>query len=82
MINRITSFFTHQRKNIMLYFDQERSESISVEITPEKTISQLYIENINQISVIKAKIFLKKKKAIYIKQSTKERILFFIHKQK
>ena len=82
MINRITSFFAHQRKNIMLYFDQERSESISVEITPEKTISQLYIENINQISVIKAKIFLKKKKAIYIKQSTKERILFFIHKQK
>ena len=54
MINRITSFFTHQRKNINLYFEEDKTESISVEITPDKTISQLYIENINQISVIKA----------------------------
>ena len=57
MINKITSFFTHQRKNILLYFEEDKSESISLEITPEKTISQLYIENINQISAIKAKIF-------------------------
>ncbi len=77
MINRITSFFTHQRKNIMLYFDQERSESISVEITPEKTISQLYIENINQISVIKAKIFLKKKKQ-YISNSQQRKEYCFL----
>ena len=61
MINKITSFFTHQRKNILLYFEEDKSESISVEINPKKTIYQLYLENINQINVTKAKIFLKKK---------------------
>ena len=61
MINRITSFFSQQRKNINLYFDEEKSESISIEVTPDKTISQLYIENINKISIIRAKIYLNKK---------------------
>ena len=61
MINRITSFFSQQRKNVNLYFDVEKSESISIEITPDKTISQLYIENINKISIIRAKIYLNKK---------------------
>ena len=61
MINRITSFFSQQRKNVNLYFDEEKSESISIEITPDKTISQLYIENINKISIIRAKIYLNKK---------------------
>ena len=80
MINKITSFFTHQRKNIMLYFEEDRSESISVEITPEKTISQLYIENINQISVIKAKIFLKKNKYVSNSQQRKEYCFLLISK--
>ena len=62
MINKLTSFFSHQKKKeiIPLYFTEEKNESISIEITPEKTISQIYLENINQISVIKAKIFQKK----------------------
>ena len=80
MINKITSFFTHQRKNIMLYFEEDQSQSISVEITPEKTISQLYIENINQISVIKAKIFLKKNANISNKQQRKEYCFLLINK--
>ena len=80
MINKITSFFTHQRKNIMLYFEEDKSESISVEITPEKTISQLYIENINQISVLKAKIFLKKKNYLSNNQQRKEHCFLLIDK--
>ena len=80
MINKITSFFTHQRKNIMLYFEEDKSESISVEITPEKTISQLYIENINQISVLKAKIFLKKKNYLSSNQQRKEHCFLLIDK--
>ena len=80
MINKITSFFTQQRKNIMLYFEEDKSESISVEITPDKTISQLYIENINQISVIKAKIFLKKKNFLSNNQQRKEHCFLLINK--
>ena len=80
MINRIASFFTHQRKNINLYFEEDKSESISVEITPEKTISQLYIENINQISVIKAKIYLKKKNHLSNNQQRKEHCFILIDK--
>ena len=80
MINKITSFFTHQRKNIMLYFEEDKSQSISVEITPEKTISQLYIENINQISAIKAKIYLKKNTNITNKQKRKEYCFLLINK--
>ena len=80
MINKITSFFTHQRKNILLYFEEDKSESISVEITPEKTISQLYIENINQISVIKAKLFLKKNNYSSNNQQRKEYCFLLINK--
>ena len=80
MINRITSFFTHQRKNIMLYFEEDKSEYISVEITPEKTISQLYMENINQISVLKAKIFLKNKNNLSNNQQRKEHCFILIDK--
>ena len=80
MINKITSFFTHQRKNILLYFEEDKSESISLEITPEKTISQLYIENINQISAIKAKIFLKKKNYLSNNQQRKEYCFLLINK--
>ena len=61
MIDKITSFFSHQKgKSIPLYFTEDKTESIFIEITPEKTISQIYLENINQISVIQAKIFQKK----------------------
>jgi hypothetical protein len=80
MINKITSFFTQQRKNILLYFEDDKSESISVEITPEKTISQLYVENINQISAINAKIFLKKKSYLPNNQQRKEHCFLLISK--
>ena len=80
MINKITSFFTQQRKNILLYFEEDKSESISVEITPEKTISQLYVENINQISAINAKIFLKKKSYLPNNQQRKEHCFLLISK--
>ena len=80
MINKITSFFTQQRKNILLYFEEDKSESISVEITPEKTISQLYVENINQISAINAKIFLKKKNYLPNNQQRKEHCFLLISK--
>ena len=61
MIGKITSFFSHQKnKSIPLYFTEDKTESITIEINPEKTISQIYLENINQISVIQAKIFQKK----------------------
>ena len=57
MIGKITSFFSHQKnKTIPLYFTEDKTESLIIEINPEKTISQIYIENINQISVIIAKI--------------------------
>ena len=51
-----------------------------MEITPDKTISQLYIENINQISVIKAKIFLKKKNFLSNNQQRKEHCFLLINK--
>ena len=61
IIDKITSFFSHPKsKSIPLFFTEDNTESISIEITPEKTISQIYFENINQISVIQAKIFQKK----------------------
>ena len=63
MIDKITSFFSHQKKNsylIHLYLTQDKSEFITIELTPEKTISQIYLENINQISVIQAKLSQKK----------------------
>lgn len=63
MIDKITSFFLHQKRKsiiIPLYFTEDQKESISIEITPEKTISQIYLENINQISVIQAKLSQKK----------------------
>ena len=57
MIGKITSFFSHQKnKTIPLYLTEDKTESITIEINPEKTISQIYLENINQISVIIAKI--------------------------
>ena len=80
MINRITSFFSQQRKNINLYFEEDKIESISIEITPEKTISQLYIENINKISVMKAKMFLKKKNYLSNNQQRKEYCFTLINK--
>ena len=80
MINRITSFFSQQRKNIHLYFEEDKIESISIEITPEKTISQLYIENINKISVMKAKMFLKKKNYLSNNQQRKEYCFTLINK--
>ena len=66
MIDKITSFFSHQKRKIIipLYFTEEKNESISIEITPDKTISEIYLENINQISVIQAKIFQKKQDII------------------
>lgn len=76
MINRITSFFSQQRKNVNLYFDEEKSESISIEITPDKTISQLYIENINKISIIRAKIYLNKKN--YLPNNQRKEFCFVI----
>ena len=76
MINRITSFFSQQRKNVNLYFDEEKSESISIEITPDKTISQLYIENINKISIIRAKIFLNNKK--YLPNNQRKEFCFVL----
>ena len=62
MIDKITSFFSHQKRGVIipLFFTEEKNESMSIEITPEKTISQIYLENINQISVIQAKIYNKK----------------------
>lgn len=61
MIDKLTSFFSPQKqKPFLLYFTEDQRVSISIEITPEKTISQIYIENINQISVIIAKISQKK----------------------
>ena len=64
MIDKLTSFFSHQKQKsvqfIPLFFTEDESVSISIEISPEKTISQIYIENINQISVIIAKISQKK----------------------
>ena len=66
MIDKITSFFSHQKRGVIipLFFTEEKNESMSIEITPEKTISQIYLENINQISVIQAKIFQKKQDTI------------------
>lgn len=63
---------------MMLYFEEDKSESISVEITPDKTIYQLYIENINQISVIKAKIFLKKKNYLSNNNQLKKEFCFLL----
>ena len=64
MIDKLTSFFSHQKQKsvqfIPLFFTEDENVSISIEISPEKTISQIYIENINQISVIIAKISQKK----------------------
>ena len=62
MIDKITSFFSPQKKNpiIPLYLTEDKEELISIELTPEKTLYQIYLENINQISVIQAKIFQKK----------------------
>ena len=76
LLNRITSFFSQQRKNVNLYFDEEKSESISIEITPDKTISQLYIENINKISIIRAKIYLNKKN--YLPNNQRKEFCFVI----
>jgi hypothetical protein len=80
MIDKITSFFSQQRKNIMLYFEEDKSESISVEITPEKTIFDIYLENINQISVKIAKIFLKNSNYISNNQQLKEYCFLLINK--
>ena len=60
MIDKISAFFTSQKRKIPLFFDQNKKYTISIEITPEKTISEIYLENINQISAIKAKISQKK----------------------
>ena len=62
MIDKISSFFSHQKNKsiIPLYFTEDEKEFIQIEITPEKTIYQIYLDNINQISVIQAKIYNKK----------------------
>ena len=59
IIDKITSFFSHQKKNLIqihLFFTEDKKDFIMLELTPEKTVSQIYLENINQISVIQAKL--------------------------
>ena len=60
MISKITSFFTNQKKNILIYLDEEKNSSVSVEITPQKTITEIHYKNINQISHEIAKLQLNK----------------------
>ena len=63
MIDKLTSFFSHQKKKLIeihLFLTEDKKEFLIIEITPEKTISQIYLENINQISVIQARLSKKK----------------------
>ena len=60
MISKITSFFTNQKKNILIYLDEDKFNSVSAEITPQKTITEIHYKNINEISREIAKIQLNK----------------------